>query len=59
MHRKVVINQYGDKAADHAAKLSKEMAAKQDAVGYTMWALLRQAFGELQVRDQPGETTIH
>ena len=56
---KVLIDQYGDGAADHAAKMSNEMAAKDNTVGYTMWELIRNAIDELQASERTEDTTVH
>jgi len=55
----IIIDQYGDRAVSHAAKMSKEMAAKDDTVGYTMWELIRVAIDNLLTKDRAGETTDH
>jgi hypothetical protein len=56
---KLIIDQFGDGAADHATKMSKEMAAKDDITGYTMWELVRNAIVELQARATAKNSTVH
>jgi hypothetical protein len=56
---KVIIDQYGDGAGDHAAKMSREMAAKDDTVAFTMWKLIQAAIDELQERMPAKDSTVH
>jgi hypothetical protein len=56
---KLIIDQYGEDAAGHAAKMSDKMATKDDTVGYTMWELIRNAIDELQAREPAKDSTVH
>ena len=56
---KVIIDQHGDGAADHAAMMSNEMAGKDDVTGYGMWVLILAAIDELQEREPIGKSTVH
>lgn len=56
---KVIIDKFGDGAGDHAAKMSNEMAAKDDTVAFTMWKLIQAAIDELQARAHVKDATVH
>ncbi|MFP6890012.1 MAG: hypothetical protein VCF07_09720 [Nitrospinota bacterium] len=56
---KVLIDHYGDEAANHAAKMAEVMAAKIDITGYTKWKLIRAAIDKLQVQKPAKDSTVH